>query len=324
MGATLTADAISKVTQNGAKVYVSIPPSNSLIDALKKQSGVSMGVLDLSGSMTSSQYILIGRSSREKGGTVEYALVLPGVFGALNSATMVRSRNEEGKTVLCSTDSELPLRMDWVLVGTEHESIAAAANEIEAAALKLGRSRSWLVAGARNSNRYWPYRLVTTQANSDQPLSDTPLTAGMKYDVNLVADPEKLASQVLKPQYVYVFGLQCDGSGVLLYPSAELGGDAPLPLLSADQRYPDKINIATLEVSPPVGLDTIVLLVTPDRISDLSAFNYTGVVMRGMGARGAGGSGELEELVRGIGGQSRGSVSVSATWSIQRASVKSR
>jgi hypothetical protein len=67
-----------------------------------------------------------------------------------------------------------------------------------------------------------------------------------------------------------------------------------------------------------------VLLVTPDRISDLSAFNYTGVVMRGMGARGAGGSGELEELVRGIGGQSRGSVSVSATWSIQRASVKSR
>jgi uncharacterized caspase-like protein len=324
IGGTLAADAISKVVQNGAKVYVSIPPSNSLIDALKKQSGVSSGVLDLSTSLAASQYILIGRSSREKGGTVEYALVLPGVFGALDPATMVRSQNAEGKTVLCSTDSELPLRMDWVLVGTEHESIAAAANEIEAAALKLGRSRSWLVTGARNSNRYWPYRLATMQANSDQPLGNTPLTAGTKYDINLVADPEKLASQVLKPQYVYLFGLQCDGAGVLLYPSAELGGGAPLPLLSPDHRYPDKINIATLEVAPPVGLDTIVLLVTPERIADLSAFNYSGIVTRGIGARGAGGSTELVELVRGISGQSRGSVSVSATWSIQRASVKSR
>jgi hypothetical protein len=150
------------------------------------------------------------------------------------------------------------------------------------------------------------------------------LTAGTKYDINLVADPEKLASQVLKPQYVYLFGLQCDGAGVLLYPSAELGGGAPLPLLSPDHRYPDKINIATLEVAPPVGLDTIVLLVTPERIADLSAFNYSGIVTRGIGARGAGGSTELVELVRGISGQSRGSVSVSATWSIQRASVKSR
>ena len=324
LGATLTAAAISKGVPNGAKVYVSIPPSQSLIDTLKQQSGISTGVLDLSNSLAASQYILIGRLSREKGGNGEYALVLPGVFGALDPTTIVRSQNEEGKTVLCSTDSELPLRTDWVLAGAEHESIAAAANEIEAAALKLGRSRSWLVAGARNSDRYWPYRLVTMQANSDQTLSDTPLTAGTKYDINLVADPAKLASKVLKPQYVYLFGLQCDGAGALLYPSAELGGGAPLPLLSPDQRYPDKINIATLEVAPPVGLDTLVLLVTPERISDLSAFNYSGVVTRGMGTRGAGGSTELVDLVRGISGQSRGSVSVSATWSIQRASVKSR
>jgi hypothetical protein len=71
-------------------------------------------------------------------------------------------------------------------------------------------------------------------------------------------------------------------------------------------------------------LDTIILLVTPDRIADLSAFNYSGVITRGKGTGGAGGSGELEELVRDIGGGSRGSVSVSATWSIQRASVNSR
>jgi uncharacterized caspase-like protein len=324
LGATLTTGAISKGVQNGAKVYVSIPPSQSLIDALKQQLGISTGVLDLSNSLAASQYILTGRLSREQGGNAEYALVLARVFGALDPATMVQSQNAEGKTFSCSTDSELPLRTDWVLVGAEHESIAAAANAIETAALKLGRSRSWLVAEARNNNSYWPYRLVTMQANGDLPLSNTPLAAGTKYDINLVADPAKLRSQPVTPQYVYLFGLQCDGAGVLLYPSAELGGGAPLPLLSPDHHYPNKINLVTLEVAPPFGLDTIILLVTPDRIADLSAFNYSGVITRGKGTGGAGGSGELEELVRDIGGGSRGSVSVSATWSIQRASVNSR
>jgi hypothetical protein len=295
-----------------------------LIDALKQQLGISTGVLDLSNSLAASQYILTGRLSREQGGNAEYALVLARVFGALDPATMVQSQNAEGKTFSCSTDSELPLRTDWVLVGAEHESIAAAANAIETAALKLGRSRSWLVAEARNNNSYWPYRLVTMQANGDLPLSNTPLAAGTKYDINLVADPAKLRSQPVTPQYVYLFGLQCDGAGVLLYPSAELGGGAPLPLLSPDHHYPNKINLVTLEVAPPFGLDTIILLVTPDRIADLSAFNYSGVITRGKGTGGAGGSGELEELVRDIGGGSRGSVSVSVTWSIQRASVNSR
>jgi hypothetical protein len=319
VGARLTADAISKVVQSGAKVYVSIPPSHDLIDALKQQSGVSTGAVDLSNSLAASQYILIGRPSHEKSGAVEYALVLPRVFGALDPATIVRSE-AEGKAFVCSNDSELPLRTDWLLAGTGRESIAAAANEIEAAALKLGRSRSWLVTAAHNSSRNWPYRLVISQ--SDRPLGNTPLAAGMEYDINLVADPVKLASQAVIPQYVYLFGLQCDGAGVLLYPSAELGGGAPLPLLLPDHSYPEKINIAQQTVTPPIGLDTVVLLVTPERIPDLSAFTYSGVVTRAM-MRGVGGSAELEELVRGISGQSRGIGGVSATWSIQRVSVKS-
>ena len=124
-------------------------------------------------------------------------------------------------------------------------------------------------------------------------------------------------------QYVYVFGLQCDGAGALLYPSTNLGGGAPLPLLIEDEhgkRYPQTIKLANLQVAPPLGMDTIVLLVTPERISDLGAFNYEGVVTSG--SRGVGG--ELEDLVRGMGGQSRGLGAISATWSIQRLSIKSR
>ena len=127
----------------------------------------------------------------------------------------------------------------------------------------------------------------------------------------------------MEPQYIYVFGLQCDGTGILLYPSEELGGGAPQPLRSPDSRYPEKINLGHQEITPPIGLDTIVLLVTPERISDLSAFSYSGVITNGMEARGVGGSSELEQLVRSINGQSRGTEGISATWSIQRASIRS-
>jgi hypothetical protein len=210
------------------------------------------------------------------------------------------------------------------MAGEERNRAAAAANEIETAALKLGRDRAWLRMGANNASGSWPYRLAITQSNNDQRLSDVPLPAGSEYDIALIADSGQLAAHALQPQYVYLFGLQCDGAGALLYPSTELGGGAPLPLLLEEdrgKRYPEKINLAHVKVTPPLGLDTVVLLVTPERISDLSAFNYSGVVVHGAGTRGIGG--ELEDLVRGISGQSRGIGSVSANWSIQRTSVKS-
>jgi hypothetical protein len=323
LGGKLTVESISKVVNAGAKVYVSLPPAVGLINALRQESGISSGAIELSNSLAAAQYILVGRFGHEQPEKAEYSLVLPGIFGAFNAASIVRSQ-AEGKTTVCSTDSELPLRTDWVSSAADHDSIAAAANEIEGAALKLGRDRAWLRMGAHNSGNSWPYRLAITRSNGSQRSSDAPLSAGSEYDVDLVADGTELASHAIQPQYVYLFGLQCDGAGALLYPSTDLGGGAPLPLLTEDdrgKRYPQKINLRHLQVAPPVGLDTLVLLVTQERISDLSAFNYSGVVTHSMGARGVGN--ELEDLVRGISGQSRGIGSVSANWSIQRVAVKS-
>ena len=323
LGNVLTADAISKAVNRGAKVYVSVPPSRKLIEALHGESAISSGAIDLSSSLVASQYILVGRVSADAAGT-EYALSLPGLFGAFDPATLVRSEME-GKTVVCSTASELPLRTDWVRFDTHSANgSTGAAAEIESDALKLGRSRAWLRTAANNGDGSWPYRLAIAASGGNQPKADSaPLSAGSEYDVTLVADPAELASRAVQPRYVYLFGLQCDGSGQLLYPSAELGGGAPLPLLAAGEhgtRYPEKIKIAHLQVSPPLGRDTVVLLVTRDRISDLSAFNYSGVVTEG--TRGVGN--QLDDLVRGISGQSRGIAAVSATWSIQRTSVNSR
>lgn len=322
LGPALTSDSISKVVENGAKVYISLPPNRSLVDVLKQQSGIASGVIGLSNSLADSQYILIGRLSPKGNGSAEYALALPGLFGALNPGAIVRSQ-ADNKTVVCSSESELPLRSDWTRVENGADGVTAAANEIEAAALKLGRNRAWLRIVSHNSDATWPYRLAITQSNSDQPLSQAPLAPGSEYDVTLIADRSTLETHVVEPRYVYLFGLQCDGAGQLLYPSRELGGGAPLPLTSEDQHrrsYPEKIKIAHLQVSPPLGVDTVVLLATRDRISDLGAFSYSGVVNQG--TRGVGN--ELEDLVRGISGESRGITAVSATWSIQRASIKSR
>jgi hypothetical protein len=292
-----------------------------LIDALRQESGVSKGVIEISSSLAESQYILAGRSS---GGTgAEFALFLPGVFGGFNPANLVRNRMSS-KTVVCSTDSDMPLGSDWVQANLEPDGIPAAAGELQSAALKLGRDRSWLRTEANNGAGYWPYRLVISESHGDQPLGNGPLSAGTEYEVRLVADPQQLANRVVQPEYVYLFGLQCDGAGQLLFPPANLAGGAPLPLVSedgGDQTYPSQIKIATLRVTAPLGFDTIVMLATQQRISDLGAFNYSGVVGPG-GSRGS--NNQLEDLVRSISGQSRGIGAVSETWSIQRLSVKSR
>ena len=329
LGATLTTESISKVINGAsAKVFVSVPPPVFLIEALRKQSGFSSGAFDLSGSLAASQYIVAGRLHREQKNSAEYALVLPGLFGALNPASVVRSL-ADGKSTVCSSDSEMPLRSDWLVAGAEPESVTSTANEIESAALKLGRDRAWLRLGANNgiannSGSSWPYRLTITQSHNDQRITEAPLSAGSEYDVQLTADSQALSANAIQPKYVYLFGLQCDGAGALLYPSTELGGGAPLPLLSEDdkgKRYPEKITLAHVQVTPPLGLDTVVLLVTQERISDLSAFNYSGISNRDVGGRGVGN--ELDDLVRGISGQSRGITATSTSWSVQKASVKS-
>jgi uncharacterized caspase-like protein len=321
LGMSLTSDALSKMLGHGGKLYLSLPPSRSLIDALKQQSGFASGVIDLSTSLADSQYILIGRLSSKPGVGAEYALALPGLFGALNPASMVRSAVDT-KTVVCSSESDLPLRTDWTEVENGSAAVLAAAAEIEAAALKLGRNRAWLRTASHDQDGSWPYRLAITRTDSDEPLGKAPLAAGSQYDISLVADRAVLQSHGVEPRYVYLFGLQCDGRGQLLYPSPELGGGAPLPVIVEGKNSggsPDKIKLAHLEVSPPLGLDTVVLLASRDRISDLGAFSYSGVINQG--ARGV--SNELEDLIRGISGQSRGMATVSATWSIQRASISS-
>jgi hypothetical protein len=321
LGTALSSDAISKEVRQGARVFVSAPPTRAMIDALQQESGISKGVVEISSSLAQSQYILTGRLSGEAG--AEFALFLPGVFGAFEPAHLVRNQMN-GNTVVCSTDSDMPLASDWIRANGGRDEIAAAASELQSAALKLGRDRSWLRTEANIGDGYWPYRLVVSDPHRDQSLGGAPLSAGTEYEVRLVADPQRLANQVVQPQYVYLFGLQCDGAGQLLFPSANLGGGAPLPLVSedaGDQSYPSQIKIATLRVAPPLGFDTIVMLATQQKISDLSAFNYSGVVSKG-GSRGS--TNSVEDLVRSISGQSRGIGIASATWSIQRVSLKSR
>jgi hypothetical protein len=326
LGAVLSDDLITKRVQRGARVFVSVPPTHGLIRELKQQKGILAGAIGMSGSLANSQYLLAGRlASPDYPGVVEYSLILPGVFGAINPSSTVRSM-VESRTIFCSTDSAMPLESNWVRIlnGTD-ESVAA--NEIENAAAKLGRDRSWLTLDAHNGGQTWPYRLVVRSINGDRPIGETPLRDGDKYNVSLVADPGAL-SRGVDPQYVYLFGLTCDGSGTLLYPAIDLGGGAPLPLLTSDDKgtqFPVEIPLVrNLRVTPPLGLDTMLLLLTPERIPDLGAFTYSGVLAQGLAGESRGSFNELENLVRGISGRTRGySAPISATWSIQKVSIRS-
>src|SRR5262249_37426379 len=51
LGGALTADSISKIVSSGSKVYVSVPPSRPLVDALKQGSAISSGAIEFSVSL---------------------------------------------------------------------------------------------------------------------------------------------------------------------------------------------------------------------------------------------------------------------------------
>jgi hypothetical protein len=157
--------------------------------------------------------------------------------------------------------------------------------------------------------------------DTDQPLGSDFVAESTKYDIDLVADPDKLASSGNPSQWVYVFGISCDGHGQLLFPKNFAGGEAPIPHNAAGEQLPAKIYLTSLEMLPPLGFDTLILLTTPlsEKITNPSVFEYSAVLTEKRGL-----DNPLDDLIGDINGLSRGNRPVPDSWSIQRLNIKSK
>jgi hypothetical protein len=170
----------------------------------------------------------------------------------------------------------------------------------------------------------WPYHLVVTQPNSDVSVGSAPLRTGQKYDIRLEASPDVLATHPPAPKYVYLFGFDCSGNAVVLYPDSGRNGDAMLPQPGQDATFPQYVTLYQEQggISAPLGADTVFFMATQEKITDPSLITNDGV-LQPQASRGTGGG--LDDLMWSINNAgTRGFNSIPTHWTVQQLVIPSK
>jgi len=295
------APAVSKFASGitmRAPMFVNLPPSTELKQAIKLGPGTSRLSIEITKSPQEANYILAGRMNGEN---IEYAWVRPGV---------TKEDKQKGS-------NPLPVRTDW----------AAAAEKLEEQAVTLSRIRGWLEIQASTSQSF-PYALALRKTGTDEIIRQGEVQEGVKYDLVLVADEAALKrlqdeNQHVKQRRIYVFAIDSQGNSALLF---NRRGDVenlyPFDPDKPPMQQPKLIVLGEsgmIGMAPPFVLDTYILLTSEERIPDPYILEFQGVISRGKGS-----DTPLAKLLEGIGTASRApKTDVPLNWSIDRIYLRS-
>ena len=311
-----------------AKLFANIPPSTEFWSALTKELSLGAENSYLEESPRSdAHYVLVGRAAPNG---IEYAWILPNAVQDPNSALLAAP--EKGDN-LCSANTPLPLRTDWVSPGSASDSQESAASELGSRAMRLSRI-VLLQSLTSPPPTDFPYHLRLKNAATGALLSSGTVREGETYGYSLLLNESEL-SYGIQQRWVYVFTVGCDGSGLMTFPSASSGNTfnhIPLHTQSTQTEVQSEIPLVTSSggqtgrfcVSEPFGLDTHFLLTSDQPIKDLSVFNFGAVLTRGGGVNDPN---PLTHILGGIQSGTRGASLVSnaapPNWSIERIHVES-
>lgn len=239
----------AKTNNDPPVLFVEVPPSRALVDALKKEAAIAHPIVEPSLDPLRADYLLVGRM-RDQG--PEYAWMLPNA----------------DKT---SPGSTLPLRTSFQ---SGNDTNLHALLYVDA--LQLARLKTWLTIAPPVETERFPYHLRVRNAASKATLGPAePLREGQVYE--LLLDAAALpGSGSVTPRYVYVFSLDRDGQSTLLIPGGAIGPGENLFPDPRDRKKPAPPQIALerpLKVQAPFGTDTLVLITSATAISNLEIFD---------------------------------------------------
>jgi hypothetical protein len=215
----------------------------------------------------------------------------------------------------CSPNSPYPLRTDW----TVQDKTVPLESTLTDFAVQLARLNGWLQleSSSLGGQADFPYRLTLRRVPENQDVADGGKTYQKgNYELLLAGN----AKTAVTPRWVYVFGIDCQGKGTLLWPyegvppgkfPSNKGRLAQIPL--PGDPFP---------VSEPLGTDTYLLLTTSSPLADPSALEFKGVVTRG--AKSATSVDPLEELLDATSAGTRSAARPTPTnWSVQSLQTQS-
>jgi len=223
-----------------------------------------------------------------------------------------------GYGVGCSPNSPYPLRTNWVPMqaGTSDPDAPTTASLLNDAAVKLAKLNGWLkLQSAVTGSQDFPYALTLVRTSDQKPAEDGSQThENEEFSLAL----KQLAATYPKPRWVYVLGIDCEGSGQKMWPLTGPGGKFP-----TDNGNLDTIPLPGMKftISDPFGTDTYLLLTTSTPLPDPDVLNFDAVV-RG-GTRGL--STPLQDLLETTSSGTRGVPGEAPTdWSLQMVQMHSQ
>jgi len=207
-------------------------------------------------------YILVGRYV---GDCIEYAWVLP---------NMTQGTGE---------NFALPVRTAWIPLLEKGNVFQPASEELTDKAKQLVKIRAWHQLTSPDDNRCFPYRLALKNADTGNLTSRGPLIQDETFGLVLRLDEARLKTiEKIEKRYVYVFSIDSDGKGTLLFPRVVRGNvENYFPTTSSPENAPPvEIKLGSSKLftpSEPFGMDTFILLTTTDAIAHPWVLEFKGV-----------------------------------------------
>ncbi len=227
----------------GTSLFVQLPASGMLAARI-----AGPAVIEVVDRAEDADYILAGHFVRHH---VEYAWVRPNARRSDRHA------------------SGLPLRTTWITDAGDDTAFV-----LRHRALRLHKIEAWSLLESPPEAR-WPYRLAMRGERDRQLVADGGSVAGNdRYALELRA-VSPLSARTGR-RHVYVFTIDSYGQSTLLFPvSGSVENHFPLAGVT---KPPPVIPLgAKLEVAPPYGVDTYILLATDEPFADPWILQWDGV-----------------------------------------------
>jgi len=301
LGETLTAEALKKNVPASATVWFNPPLPSEMISGLLTDKD---SAAQPTSKADEALYVAAGVQNA-KG--LAYAWYERGDYEA-------DVQTPAGYGAGCSPNSPYPLRTEWVSMslqglGDPDAPVPTTASLLNDAAVKLAKLNGWLklqsaVTGAQD----FPYTLTLVRVSDKKAAADgTQTYAGERFTLALNGSIDAIT----QPRWVYVLGIDCQGTGAKLWPREGPGGRFP----TENGRLASiPLPGLTFRITPPYGTDTYLLLTTSTPLPDPDVLNFEGVA-RG-GSRGA--TSPLGALLQSTSSGSRGATGEAPTdWSLQ-------
>lgn len=232
-------------------LFVALPPPREVVQALRLGAGTANSAVDARPHPADADYLLTGRIH---GTRLELTWIHPGAIHG---------------------DRELlPPRAAWT--PAEHASLPAL---LENQVLRINKVKAWLHLHSPAGTDRFPYKLALRDQQTGAHHDEAELLhRGAKYDL-LLMRKEGVPLTGLQPRYVYVFSIDQQGRGELLYPTAAAGNVENRIPDARDSGLPaEKLTLGPgFEVSE-AGTDMLILLTSGSAIPNpASVFTFDGV-----------------------------------------------